>query len=1735
MNRPGLPAISYRVGDYNSFRQRLLAVLSSQIVVSDTGDGARPLARLTTRADDDPAIALLDAWAVVGDVLTFYQERIANEGYLRTATERFSILELARTIGYELSPGVAASTYLAFTVDDAPGTLVEVPVPLGTPVMSVPSQDDELPQIFETSSEFVARVEFNSVKPRLSKPQNISLDSNQIYLAGTNTQLQPGSWILLVDNSENQISKQVLLNLTAVEAFIEEKYTLISWDKQFCEFSDSIRFRNPQVFAFGNSASLFGKNAPSWQDMPASIKQANGGTLKGGVFVAKLGEDWQPSNNGLPNLDILCLAASDKYVFAGTTERGVFRYENNNEIWEAVNTGFTNFNIQTLYFNKISKHLFAGTPGGGVFRSKDNGATWVPIHIGSIRVEGSNGTNWQSVNTGIPNIVVRSIFAYSTTTNVGTGTIYSEDKTVTGVGTEFTKEFNVGDRITANNQTKTITEINSDISLTVDSAFISNSLNSGTDYNFTTSFLNIPNLVSSGGTISSQGTNVSGSGTRFSQLRDNLSNITITVLEQTRSIISIESDTSLTINEPFTRKVLDSGTSFVTPTREKSYIFVGTDEGIYRTQDLGKNWLAQGLFDGLSDRIIFALASYDQNQTINILAGSDRGVYRSQNHGNDWIKVNNGIHDNGVVFSLVTYKNDNINYIFAGTDNGVYLLNNQEENLGDWQLKGLNSESNPIIVSSLATYEKDEINYLIAGTNQGVFYSQDNGDSWNQVNQGLSTNEITSVTVNSDKITFAGSRFSGFVENEWVNFAVDEQYIDLNTLYPKVLPDSWVVLLDENLDKNNFQAHQIEKNSSVIRNDFSLESEITRLLPKDSITLTDFQRRSTNVLLQSQLLPLATEKLTVERQQKQIFDDPLNQNRVYLNEYLPNLYSGQTLIVSGKLIRAIALDIGGFFYATDDDEITWNRSNQGLSDINAGLAIVSTTEYNYLATPDGVFRSQNGGNWQRIFQIRDTNFKALAVGIIYENENEKKYIYAATASGVFSYQEGEEKWQEMNQGLVHQDVRVLAVSQNQRDTFVFAGTLNGGVFVSRNNSNWVQTNLNNVDVQALVIDEHKIFAGTFDKGIFLSTDNGSTWKQITNLSSETGTISSDDINVTGTGTVFTTDLQVGDTINAGGQTRTIIAIENEQSLKVDASFRPDLSLGTTFTINTGLTNLNITDIVIHNHTIFAGTAGSGVFRSQDNGKRWQQINNNLTDLEIRCLAINRDNNNLFAGTANGVFRSTNQGDFWAPINSGLTNTDVQAIAILNNKIILWGKGILISPDGLYTAPIRKGDLLQVMTPPVTISPTSQKWKLKDRNGFIGEVVTTTPFDLKLQPAEEDDEKVSEICTIKNPPEKQQNPILELEKPLYHSYDPQTVVIYGNVVQATHGETVTEVLGSGDGTIANQSFSLQKPPLTYIPAATATGVQSTLEVRLDGVLWQELDSLYQKNPHLQAYIVRLADDGTANVTFGDGENGTRLPTGEENIIANYRSGIGFDGQVAAESLTLLKKRPLGIVEVTNPLAATGAAPPESRDTARSKAPSKIRTLDRIVSLKDFEDFTRIFAGIGKAQAIPLWNGQTQLLHITIAAADGEEIATDSQLYNKLVEAIDSNRDPIQLVEVDSYEKLLFNLSAKLQLDSRYLAEEVIKNIRIALNEKFAFDNRDFGQNVTASEVIATIQNIEGVVAVDLDALYQMGKSKALQQSLIAQKARWDEDEEEALPAQLLLVNLGGIKLIAPVLL
>lgn len=321
----------------------------------------------------------------------------------------------------------------------------------------------------------------------------------------------------------------------------------------------------------------------------------------------------------------------------------------------------------------------------------------------------------------------------------------------------------------------------------------------------------------------------------------------------------------------------------------------------------------------------------------------------------------------------------------------------------------------------------------------------------------------------------------------------------------------------------------------------------------------------------------------------------------------------------------------------------------------------------------------------------------------------------------------------------------------------------------------------------------------------------------------------------------------------------------------------------------------------------------------------------------------------------------------------------------------------------------------------------------------------------------------------------------------YPYDRTTVRINANVALATHGEKVDEDLGSGDARLAHQTFTLKKPPLTFVSAANEKGRASTLEIRVDGALWSEVPALGQAGPEDAVYEVRQSDDGKTHVRFGDGVTGRRLPTGALNVKAVYRSGIGVPGEVPEEAISQLKTRPLGVRAVVNPSPATGAADPENMDSAKLNAPGTVKTLGRIVSLTDYEDFASAFAGVGKAQARELWSGQEKVVHLTVAPeADAELTANDTQIVN-LSDAIERVRDPARPVIVQPYQRRFFTLTARLEVDKAYLAEDVILWTRQSLEQRFGYDRRKLAQSVSAAEVIAALQSVRGVLSTDLDAL------------------------------------------------
>lgn len=263
-NRPALPHIAYRIGEYGDIRDFLLRQVNR----------APELKAWTHRGADDPAVALLEGAAVVADILTFYQEHYANEAYLRTAQWRESIANLVRLLGYRLSPGLSGSGKFAFEVKGSS----TVTVPAGYPLKA---ELDEVgdPVEFETSAALTAYPHlsrFSLYRPRKYAPGlSGGATSLEIASAGGATDaagleavgLKPGEKLLLIADEPSwtntdtdtlsqqqtpQLVKIKAVTLTLGRCIVElEKPILETWSGNVTAYRVNRTFRH------------FGFNAPN--------------------------------------------------------------------------------------------------------------------------------------------------------------------------------------------------------------------------------------------------------------------------------------------------------------------------------------------------------------------------------------------------------------------------------------------------------------------------------------------------------------------------------------------------------------------------------------------------------------------------------------------------------------------------------------------------------------------------------------------------------------------------------------------------------------------------------------------------------------------------------------------------------------------------------------------------------------------------------------------------------------------------------------------------------------------------------------------------------------------------------------------------------------------------------------------------------------------------------------------------------------------------------------------------------------------------------------------------------------------------------------------------------------------------------------------------------------------------------------------------------------------------------
>lgn len=310
-----------------------------------------------------------------------------------------------------------------------------------------------------------------------------------------------------------------------------------------------------------------------------------------------------------------------------------------------------------------------------------------------------------------------------------------------------------------------------------------------------------------------------------------------------------------------------------------------------------------------------------------------------------------------------------------------------------------------------------------------------------------------------------------------------------------------------------------------------------------------------------------------------------------------------------------------------------------------------------------------------------------------------------------------------------------------------------------------------------------------------------------------------------------------------------------------------------------------------------------------------------------------------------------------------------------------------------------------------------------------------------------------------------------------------VNVYGNVITATRGESVkNEKMGSGNASLASQTFKLKKKPLSYYPSVTIANDQSvknTLTVYVNGILWKEVSTFFGASEYDQVYIVRQNDDEESFITFGDGIRGQRLPTGMDNVICNYRFGAGAAGPPAG-SVSQISKPVKGLRSVKNLVAAFGGADAEKTESMREFAPKSALLLGRVVSLQDMQALTASYPGVRAVQVEWRWDIRKlrATAHIFYIGDAGIETGISQRIRNSADPTI-----PITVKKASSYP--LF-LSLNIKVNDRYLEKDVLKSLRIALldseNGLLAPENIGIGTPLFRSRIFESVLNIEGIEAV-----------------------------------------------------
>ncbi|MCG8458111.1 MAG: hypothetical protein MI919_17680 [Holophagales bacterium] len=394
-NPPRRHQLNYRVGTCSTFLRSMYTFL---FLEEEAGGKGNPI-DLSRDAESNWILALLSSWAEAGDVLSFYQERWIQEGFLRTAVQEESLRQLAAEVGYEPRPAASGTARLAVLLDELQSLPSRLILPPHSRIESAP-KDESPSQVFETSGRMTAERSLNlldllSADGDSAARALVPGDASSLVLTGGPVAL--GDALLIRTRSPGSSTTGDGLD---VYFRVVSSTTPVAGRPQDIEVGFTVPLGEGREPASGSSdaearvaahlpgnrleifdlhilrqqSRLFGASAPEWDSAPLDI-QRQYQPLQGGILLGGDASSLEPANHGLPEVEVVSLLYSGTTLLAASPS-GLYRRADGDEpLWKASTQGLQQNDILCLAPDG-EKAVLAGTTAGGVYRSTDAGRVW---------------------------------------------------------------------------------------------------------------------------------------------------------------------------------------------------------------------------------------------------------------------------------------------------------------------------------------------------------------------------------------------------------------------------------------------------------------------------------------------------------------------------------------------------------------------------------------------------------------------------------------------------------------------------------------------------------------------------------------------------------------------------------------------------------------------------------------------------------------------------------------------------------------------------------------------------------------------------------------------------------------------------------------------------------------------------------------------------------------------------------------------------------------------------------------------------------------------------------------------------------------------------------------------------------------------------------------------------------------------------------------------------------------